>query len=227
MVVLQKSLVRSRGIADVSLFLYLETIHMSYRFHLMAAQVPLETMQEGLEEAVTSLGGTCGEGKGIRQRYSLSESKGWSVCFADDMGIIPALEVALSKQFDTDLVGVDIYEVPGYRHLSVLHRGEAKMLYTCMGDELDNQGIDWEKETDAVIKSGIMRIHKSMTREETIESVKYCAEVILHDHYQVGLEDLIENTESGEHISVFLPSKSCQPMGNYDISWREIASLQK
>lgn len=202
---------------------------MSYRFHLMAARVPQEEMMEALERVVARLGSMPKKGqKHSRVSYQIHERSGWTVCSQGELGIIPALEVDLSRNLEADLVGFDTYEVVGYKHLSILHRGEVKALYTCIDAELDNEGIDWQEEANKALGTGVIKTSLKLLPGEDIERMKYDAEYLLTNRYGVNVDDLFFPAEGrGEEVSILVPSYYLAMGESATQSWRDVLNASK
>jgi len=127
---------------------------MSYRYQAIAVKADLGSVSTALDSFAQSLGGNAHtislDEYQTRHRnrsfmdpttYLLFAREDWTILEAG-FGLMPRLATHLSRDTQAEVFCLDIYEVVGYEHFSLLRSGEPIYIFTSLGDELDMQGID-------------------------------------------------------------------------------------
>jgi hypothetical protein len=127
---------------------------MSLRYQTIAVKADVASVRASLYNFAQSFGGHANtitnaeysnlhRGQSYRDPtiYQFFTHEDWTIIEAG-FGLMPALATQLSRDTQAEVFCLDIYEVRGYEHFSLLRAGEPIYIFTSLDDRLDMQGID-------------------------------------------------------------------------------------
>jgi len=124
---------------------------MSYRYSALMINENKEKTLDALKGYLEQHGGSLekaaredGYGSDDPDYLAVAEMNGWTYLVFSGAGLIPEMEIALSRNLGVKAKGLDKLETLGYEHYNELDSGNAKIVYTNLDGIQDNVGVDWD-----------------------------------------------------------------------------------